>query len=140
MHKRNTGISRRRTVHRRWLFMRAVLLLLAPAELALAEPPLPNIPTNVYSVLNFGAYGDGISNNASAISNTINAAAVTGGTVEIPANGTLSTYLCGPISLKNNINLQIDGGATLKMLPLAAIQPTPALRILSAPRICTILN
>ena len=106
--------------------MRAVLLLLAPAELALAEPPLPNIPTNVYSVLNFGAYGDGISNNASAISNTINAAAVTGGTVEIPANGTLSTYLCGPISLKNNINLQIDGGATLKMLPFGSYPTNPS--------------
>ena len=43
-----------------------------------------------------------------------------GGVVEIPANGTLSTYLCGPINLNNNINLQIDNGAMLQMLPMTA--------------------
>ena len=38
-----------------------------------------------------------------------------GGTVEIPAAA--GAYLCGPLTLKNSINLQIDSGATLKMLP-----------------------
>jgi len=86
-------------------------------------PSLPNIPTNVYSVLNFGAYGNGTSNNTTAIQSCINTAALTGGTVEIPANGTLSTYLCGAISLKSSINLQIDSGAMLKMLPYG-VYPT----------------
>jgi polygalacturonase len=81
------------------------------------DPPVPNIPTNNYNVTAFGAVGDGVSDNATAIQNTINAAAVTGGTVEIPANGTLSTYLCGSITLTNNENLQIDAGAMLQMLP-----------------------
>ena len=35
--------------------------------------------------------------------------------MEIPP-GT-NAYLCGPITLKNNVNLQIDAGAVLRMLP-----------------------
>ena len=89
------------------------------------DPPLPNIPTNNYKVTSFGAVGDGVSDNATAIQNTINAAAGTGGTVEIPANGTLSTYLCGPINLTNNENLAIDAGATLMMLPMSS-WPNPS--------------
>ena len=91
-----------------------------------AEPPLPAIPTNVYSILDFGGYGNGVSNNTTAISNTINAATATGGTVLIPANGTVSTYLSGPITLKSSINLQIDAGATLKMLPYGSYPTNPS--------------
>jgi polygalacturonase len=81
-------------------------------------PPLPVIPTNQFSVLNFGAVGDGVFNNATAIQNTIKAAAAAGGgTVEILSAGSLSTYLSGPIVLTNNVNLQIDSGAMLQMLP-----------------------
>ena len=81
-------------------------------------PPLPVIPTNQFNILNFGGYGNGISNNAAAIQSTINAAsAAGGGHVVIPANGTLSTYMSGPIVLPNFINLQVNNGATLKMLP-----------------------
>jgi len=88
-----------------------VLLASGPAH---AAPLLPNIPANQYNVLDFGARGDGVSNNTTAIQNTINAAAATGGTVEIPAG----TYLSGPFTLASRINLQIDSGATLKMLPI----------------------
>ena len=81
-------------------------------------PPLPVVPITNFVVTAFGAVGDGLTNNATAIQNTINAAATAGGgTVEIPANGTLSTYLSGPITLASSINLQIDAGAMLQMLP-----------------------
>jgi len=80
-------------------------------------PPLPNIPTNQYNILNFGASGNGVFNNAAAMQSAINTAAATGGTVIVPSAGSLSTYLCGPITLTNSINLQINSGATLKMLP-----------------------
>jgi len=80
---------------------------------------------NVIVVTNaaYGALGDGATTtNATAIQNAINAAAaggptngLIGGTVEIPA-GT-QAYLCGPVTLKNNVNLQIDAGAVLRMLP-----------------------
>jgi autotransporter-associated beta strand protein len=89
-------------------------LVLLASEPAHGDPLLPNIPANQYNVLNFGARGDGVSNNTTAIQNTINAAAATGGTVEIPAG----TYLSGPFTLASRINLQIDSGATLKMLPI----------------------
>ena len=83
---------------------------------AQADPTLPIIPATNFSIISFGAFGNGTSNDATAIQNTINAAAAAGGgTVQIPTNGT-STYLCGPIILTNSINLQIDSGATLKML------------------------
>src|SRR5881396_773944 len=73
-----------------------------------ATPPLPIINTNVIldvtnTVFAGGALGDGVSNSAAAINAAINAATtnlvggVRGAVVRIPANGTLSTYLSGPI-------------------------------------------
>jgi len=76
---------------------------------------------NVVNVLNFGAVGDGITTNTTAIQNAINAAAAgpttngaPGGTVKIPAG----IYMCGPLTLKSSVNLQLDAGALLRMLPL----------------------
>ena len=113
-------VLHKRCVHRRSVHSTltvatvcGALVLLAPGP-AHAAPLLPNIPANQYNVLDFGARGDGVSNNTTAIQNTINAAAATGGTVEIPAG----TYLSGPFTLASRINLQIDSGAMLKMLPI----------------------
>ena len=51
-----------------------------------------------FSVIDFGAKGDGITNDAPAIQQAINACWNDGGgTVLFPAN---KTYLCGPIELK----------------------------------------
>ena len=87
-----------------------------------STPALPVINTNhVVSILTYGAVGDGVTTNTTAIQNAINAAAaggttngVAGGTVELPAG----IYLSGPITLKSAVNLQIDAGAILRMLPL----------------------
>jgi polygalacturonase len=94
--------------------------------MALAAPALPVINTNNIIVITNAAYGakfDNSTDNTIAISNAIVAAAAggttngaAGGTVEIPP-GT-NAYLCGPIVLRNNVNLQIDAGAILRMLPL----------------------
>jgi len=94
------------------------LLLALSGVVHAGTPTLPTIPATNFVITDFGAIGDGLTNNATMIQNAITAAtAAGGGTVEIPANGTLSTYLCGPISLSNSINLQIDFGAMLQMLP-----------------------
>ena len=59
--------------------------------------------------------GDGAKTNTNAIQATIDAAsAAGGGIVEVPAGD----FLCGPVKLANSIDLQLDAGATLKMLPL----------------------
>jgi polygalacturonase len=88
-----------------------------------ADVPLPKINTNnVINVTNapYGAVGNGVITNTTAIQNAINAATLggttnglSGGTVEIPAG----VFLCGPLTMKSSVNLQIDTGATLKMLP-----------------------
>jgi len=86
----------------------------------IASPLLPTIPAVVYNVTNYGAIGDGISTNSAAINAAIMDACVThaGGTVEIPfVPGTSNIYLSGPIAVKSFLNLQVDAGVTLRMLP-----------------------
>jgi hypothetical protein len=115
-----------RVQHRRgisFLALAAAVMALTPKTSALVAWT-NNINTNNIIVITnatYGAVGDGVTTNTTAIQNAINAAAAgpitngsLGGTVEIPA-GT-NAYLCGPITLKNNVNLQIDQGAILRML------------------------
>ena len=81
-----------------------------------ADPTLPTIPSAVFKVTAYGAVGDGTTDNTAAIQNAIRAAQPAGGgTVELPA--ATAPYLCGPITVGSNINLQIDAGATLQLLP-----------------------
>ena len=90
-----------------WLFTFAVR--------AEVNPALPMIPEKVFSVTNFGAAGDGVVTNTVAIQAAIAAAsAAGGGVVQIPAG----IYLCGPIQLASKINLRLERGALLRMLPL----------------------
>lgn len=95
------------------------------AKIVSASVPLPLINTNNIIVVTnspYNAIGDGITTNTTAIQAAINAAftggltnGLRGGTVEIPAAA--GTYLCGPLTMSNFVNLQIDRGATLQMLP-----------------------
>jgi hypothetical protein len=72
------------------------------------------IPDRTFNVRDYGAVGDGTTKDTTAIQNTINAAHTAGGgTVLFPPG----TYLAGPLNLANSINLEVDSGATLRMLP-----------------------
>lgn len=62
-----------------------------------------------YNVYNFGAKGDGITNDQKAIQEAINACTKTGGTV-ILKNG---TFLTGQLQLVSNLVLKIDSSATI---------------------------
>jgi len=108
------------------LFCRAGLvglLALLAFSRAYGDVLLPLInPNNLVVVTNaaYGAVGDGVFTNTTAIQNAINQATtggvtngLYGGTVEIPPG----TFLCGPLTMKNNVNLQVDAGAILRMLP-----------------------
>ncbi|NIA28315.1 MAG: glycoside hydrolase family 28 protein [Actinobacteria bacterium] len=72
-----------------------------------ASVPAQNV---VYNVLDYGARGDGESNNTQAINAAIEAAAKNGGgTVYFPAGD----FLSYTIRLKSNITLYLDNGARL---------------------------
>lgn len=91
----------------------ARLIVLAPDTPAV--PRLPRIPGAVFRATDYGV-SPSSSDNAPAIRRAIAAAsAAGGGTVELPAAS--SPYLSGPIQLQSRIQLQIDAGATLRMLP-----------------------
>ncbi len=98
--------------------LRAILLFTLPAlagSIQAANPSLPEIPATVFNVTNYGAVGDGLRDNTANIQNTINAAnAAGGGIVEIPAG----TFLSGPITLRDGIDLEVDTNGILRMLPL----------------------
>jgi len=79
------------------------------------NPALPVIPALVNDITHFGAVGDGMTTNTTAIQIAINATSTAGGgSVEIPAG----VFLSGPITLANHIRLQLDAGAILRMLPI----------------------
>jgi polygalacturonase len=92
----------------------ALAALCHPAQTS-ATPLLPVIPPGNYNIINYGAVGDSIGTNTTAIQAAIDAAgAAGGGTVEVPRGN----FLCGPIHLASSINLRLNDGATLVMLPL----------------------
>ncbi len=104
-------------------FVPALFVMVASTLAIFAAPALPNINTNNIVVITsapYNAVGDGVTDNTTAIQNAINAATLggttnglSGGTVEIPPG----IFLSGPLAFKSRVNLQIDGGAILRMLP-----------------------
>jgi polygalacturonase len=104
------------------LFFVAAFLLAVQTAPAIVPWSLFINTNNVVVITNaaYGAVGDGVFTNTTAIQNAINAATagtitngLIGGTVEIPPG----IFLSGPITMKKNVNLQIDAGAILRMLP-----------------------
>jgi polygalacturonase len=99
-----------------FLILTGLAALKSPAQASgSVAPALPVIPGGIYNITNYGAMGDGVTTNTAAMQAAIDAAgAAGGGTVEVPAG----IFLSGPIRLTNRVNLAVDGGATLRMLPL----------------------
>lgn len=85
------------------------------AQTAYVAPTLPSIPDKTFNVKDYGAVADNATDNAKAIQEAINAAANAGGGKVIVPSG---VYLCGPLQFANNLNLQIDSAAIIKMLPM----------------------
>ena len=81
-----------------------------PAAAQTAAHPSTARPLGTFSVLEFGAKGDGHSIDTPAINKAIEAAAaIGGGTVVFPAG----TYACYSIHLKSNVELHLQRGATI---------------------------
>jgi polygalacturonase len=79
------------------------------------DPPLPQITQRTFVITSFGATTRASTDVSSSIQKAIDSAsAAGGGTVEIPKG----QYLSGPVRMASDIDLQLDDGATLKLLPL----------------------
>jgi polygalacturonase len=93
--------------------MLAGAMVLAGASRVCATPALPEVPAGVFKITDYGAMGDGVATNTTAIQAAIDAASKAGGgTVLVPAGD----FLSGPVQLANQIDLRVNG--TLRMLPL----------------------
>ena len=68
----------------------------------------------IYNIKNFGATGNGKTDDAEAIQKAIDACGKTGGKVLIPAPG---IFMAGPFNLKSNIEFYIEAGAKLLANP-----------------------
>ena len=87
------------------LFWAAFLLLFTTSVRAQA----------VYNVIDFGAKGDGVTDDAAALQQAIDrCTAEGGGRVLLPR---MHTFLCGPVELKSNVELHLESTATLLCNP-----------------------
>jgi len=69
----------------------------------------------LYDITDFGAIGDGLTDNAPAIQKTINSCSENGGgTVLVPSG---KVFMAGPFDLKSNINLYLEGNAKILANP-----------------------
>ena len=105
-------------------------IFLSLLQNSFAAPTLPNINTNNVLTVTNVAYGasTGSADNAAAIQSAINAAnlggntnGLLGGLVRVPSG----IFLAGPLAMKNNVALQLDDGALLRLLPYGTYPGSP---------------
>ncbi|MBS1511308.1 MAG: glycoside hydrolase family 28 protein [Bacteroidetes bacterium] len=79
----------------------------------------------IYNIKNFGARGDGKTDDAAAIQKAIDACSKTGGQVLIPAP---FTFMASPFVLKSSIDFHLEAGATVLANPNEKVYTKSAFR------------
>ena len=75
------------------------------------ELSVPSFPENKYNIIDFGAVGDGITNNTEIFKEVVDSCFNSGGgTIIVPPG----IWLTGPVILKSNINLHLERGALIQ--------------------------
>lgn len=83
-------------------------------------------PENTYDIRDYGAKGDGTSDDAAAIQRAIDKCAANGGgTVTVPAG---HTFLCGPLHLASYVNLYLEPNSRLLAHPDESLYTESAFR------------
>lgn len=88
--------------------------------MALLTLTVSAIEAQEFSVIDYGAQGNGVYENAQSIQKAIDAAAEAGGGVVLFPPG---EYRTGTIFLKDNVTLRLDQGATIKGTPDYSLYP-----------------
>ncbi len=83
---------------------------ISQAPFSMPEVVVPEFKAYTFSIVSYGAMGDGQTLNTEAFSKAINACTQAGGGKVIVPPG---LWLTGPIQLKNNVNLHVERGATI---------------------------
>ena len=78
------------------------------------EIALPEFPERALNVTDFGAIGNGLTMNTTAINNAIKACSQSGGGTVIMPKG---LWLTGPLKMANNVNLHLQNGALVIFSP-----------------------
>jgi polygalacturonase len=104
-----------------------VSALVEPSELPwpqaraiVAETKLPTFPSATFTITDYGAVGNGSTDNTAAIKRAIDACNAAGGGHVIVPSG---TFLTGAVYLKSNVDLHLNSGSTLKFSGTAANFP-----------------
>ena len=95
------------------ILVAALAFLNAGAE-EFSAPALPQIPEYTVSLTDFGAAGDGVTDNTEAFASAIAALGKAGGGHLVVSAG---IYLTGPISLKDRIDLHLERNAMILLNP-----------------------
>lgn len=92
-----------------------LLLLLLPCLLLPASCNDGKTGRTVYNIFDYGATGDGATDDAAALQRAVDACSrAGGGTVLVPAG---HTYLCGPFKLASHVDLHLEPNARLLANP-----------------------
>ncbi len=81
---------------------------------------------NMYNIMDYGARGDGVTDDASAIQEAINQCSQSGGGVVVVPSG--HTFLCSPFALASHVELRVEANARLLANPDESVYTQSAFR------------